>query len=176
MKTILLALLLLVAGVKTSRAGELFTEHFSLSEVAEKSGKVVLAKALEISEQTSELKAKVQKTWSSENSENYASLREINEQTSEFKAKVQKTWPVENSGEYSAGRVYVFPIYKGIEWTDPGESPIEKRLADSIRINEIKPGQKVLIVSRGATFELLPATRSKIREVENLFKGEGKKK
>ena len=140
MRLMIMTLILLAAGAKIVRAGELFTESFSLDEAYDSTLQVVLATVLE-----------------------------TNADTNELKAKALKAWPAA-AAKYTAGQDYAFPIYAGIKWTDPNESPIEKRLADSTRLEKVKAGQKMLIVSRGAAFELLPATKGNLRKVEALFK------
>ena len=89
---------------------------------------------------------------------------------------VLETFAVPNQGKNVPQGRFVAKLYGGVEWTNPNKSPIDRRLAGSVRIGRLKAQAEVLLVplSGGTalgktTFEVVLWSSALERKVKLLF-------
>jgi hypothetical protein len=63
-----------------------------------------------------------------------------------------------------------YPIYEGVEWDDPGDSPSDERLYSCASIREAQPGVRVIVApSQVEGYEMVLADAAAIRRAELAF-------
>jgi hypothetical protein len=96
--------------------------------------------------------------------------------------KVKKIWRGPSGTEqqhregitvgFAPGDVRELPIYDGVEWTDPGESPIDRRVPGALSFEELTVGRDVIIVE-ATGFEALPADSHTLAKLDMFFSRDG---
>ena len=159
-QVIILAGVLLLASV--CHAGQLFTDLYGIEDVFDNPGVAILGTLLAIDAAKGTVRLVVKQVWLAPG--RTASLQIPHEQVEPDGHSVTTFTNV----ELVAGKTVELPIYRGLVWTDPHRSPIDRRLRNHLELETLKPKQQVLVLGN----ELAKVTIEERRKLD-LFFGAG---
>ncbi len=145
---------LFLLAAEPAHASQLHVTYFDLAAVAQQAGIALVATVLSVRLHGARKRVK-------------ARVDEVHE----LPLQDEAVW-VDRS-DYLPGNEYEFPIYEGVEWTDPNESPIDFRVRGSLAVEELKPEDRVVAVDAFHGWELLPWSSDMERKLHVFFTENG---
>jgi hypothetical protein len=131
----------LLLGASTAGAGQLHIEEFGVKEVHDSGGWVAAGKVLAVRRE--------KRVW-------------------ELDVQVDRVWEGGEPNAPAIGSKQTFKFSADVEWTDPGKSPIERRLRGGARTATV--GKRAVVVPSGdGGVEVLPATDAVIRRLDIVW-------
>ncbi|MFP4443403.1 MAG: hypothetical protein ACLFST_09800 [Spirochaetia bacterium] len=148
-----------------AEAGQLHINLLGLQDIANQAGYALGVVILGVNAAERTVRVLVERIWTGKGSSPEGFTSELlNEDGSEV--------VYINSETYKAGQEYEFPIYEGVEWTDPDVSPMDFRVRGAVSLETVKPGDKTVVL-QGWGKEMVPRTGEMDRKLELFFSENG---
>lgn len=134
-----LAVFLTLSWAPHAQASQIHVMTLELSDLVRESGFVLGIIVTGINAKSSEIQAKVESIWKS---------------SRDTEAKGFKYTPRPGGGVsaskviYKKGQDYDFLVHHDTPWTDPNQSPIEQKLRNSVSLEQVKKGDRMLLVGK----------------------------
>lgn len=156
----ILAVFFFLAAVEPAYAGQLHVTYFDMAAIARQGGLALVSTVLSVNlqEKRKKVRVRVEEVWIAHDEEE-AYMMPLGSGDSD-------------DGPYQPGKEYELPIYEGVVWTDPNESPIDFRVGGAIRVEDIQPQDRVVAVNVHG-WELLPRDSDMERKLEVFFTSDG---
>jgi hypothetical protein len=158
---LLVVVLVVLLGPGATLASSLYYEHYGLAEVLERPGIAVLGAIVAINPAKSTIVLRVKKIWGAPGKS--TTLQIWSTQKDERGQEVEH---IEDM-RIEVGKSYELPIYRGVNWTDEHESPIERRVRDYLSFESLAVGQEVVYLGADA----VASTPRELEKLDLFFGG-----
>ena len=145
----LISILILLFLPHNVWAGQLIVDVVSLSEIA-RFGFAIMGTVMSVNVSKNTVGIKRKKAWARKENERFI----LSHENPAIENKIEE-----------------FSIYQGVVWSDPGKSPLDRRVRNALHLTEVKVGQEVLLVFAMKN-ELIKADENMLRKMDLLFSEE----